>query len=331
MIRKYGKRIICQALVMAVCSHISTGAAPAADQITVDPRIPHYQKGGALSGTLTSIGSNTMSSLMVYWEKGFRKYHPTVQIQMDAKGSGTAPAALIAGTAQLGPMSRVMMQPEIKAFTRKHGYEPAAFAVAMDTVAVYVHKTNPIEGLTMEQLAAMFSDSRDGDRGAMTTWGELGLTDEWADAPISLYGRNVLSGTYGYFRAHVLNHAEFRKNLNVEPGSASVVQAISEDQFGIGYSGIGYEIATVRALPLAAKEGLPFKEAHHYQNAVDGSYPLRRQFYLYVNRAPGKPLPPLIAEFLKFVYSSEGQQKVIQAGFFPLPPDVMEQELKKLR
>jgi phosphate transport system substrate-binding protein len=304
--------------------------AMAQEGIKLDPNLKGYAKVSGVSGNLNSIGSDTLNNLMTLWAEGFRKQYPNVKIQIEGKGSSTAPPALIEGTAQIGPMSRPMKGTELDAFERKFRYKPTAIPVAIDALAVYVNKDNPVRGLTMAQVDAMFSKSRRwGYKENIQKWGQVGADGPLATMPISAYGRNSASGTYGFFKEHALKNGDFKDEVKEQPGSASVVQGVTEDRAGVGYSGIGYMTSGVRALPLAEKEGMPFKEATQ-QNALEGSYPLWRHLYLYVNKAPNKPLDPLVKEFLKFVYSQEGQQVVVKDGFFPLSAMMVEKELKKL-
>ena len=298
--------------------------------IQVDANLKPYVKVSGISGNLNSIGSDTLNNLMTLWAEGFRKQYPGVKIQIEGKGSSTAPPALIEGTAQLGPMSRPMKSTEIDSFERKYKYKPTAVAVSIDALAVYVNKDNPIPGLTMPKLDAMFSKTRRaGAPGNIERWGQLGVTGEVAELPISLYGRNSASGTYGFFKEHALKNGDFKDEVKEQPGSASVVQGISEDPAGIGYSGIGYLTSGVRVLSLAEKEGTPYV-APTQENTMNGSYPLWRHLLVYVNKAPNKPLDPLVKEFIKFIYSKEGQAIVIKDGFFPLPQSVIEKELAKI-
>ncbi|MDN5942115.1 MAG: phosphate ABC transporter substrate-binding protein [Nitrospira sp.] len=315
----------CVALLGALAS--GTPAASADDTIALDPALKGYAKVSGVSGNATSIGSDTLNNLMTLWAEGFRKQYPNVKIQIEGKGSSTAPPALIEGTAQLGPMSRTMKNTEMDAFERKFRYKPTAIPVAIDALAVYVNKDNPVKGLTMTQVDAIFSKSRRwGHNENIQVWKQAGWDD---NSPISIYGRNSASGTYGFFKEHALKNGDFKDEVKEQPGSASVVQSVSEDQAGIGYSGIGYLTSDVRAVPLAEKEGSPYKEASQ-QNADDGSYPLWRHLFIYVNKAPNKPLDPIVGEFIKFIYSKEGQKVVVKDGFFPLKAGLIEQELKKL-
>lgn len=320
--------VSCFVLLGALISVIPSVYAD--DVIVLDPALKGYVKVTGITGNVNSIGSDTLNNLMTLWAEGFRKQYPSVKIQIEGKGSSTAPPALIEGTAQLGPMSRAMKSTEIDSFERKYRYKPTAFPVAIDALAVYVNKDNPVQGLTMAQVDAIFSKTRrHGASANLERWSQLGVTGEAADSPISIYGRNSASGTYGFFKEFALKNGDYKDEVKEQPGSASVVQGITEDLAGIGYSGIGYLTSGVRVLPLAEKEGAPFIEPSQ-TNAMNGTYPLWRHLLLYVNKAPNKPLDPLVKEFIKFIYSKEGQAVVIKDGFFPLPQTVIEKEIAKV-
>ena len=305
-----------------------TTAAQAA--VEIDPKTPVYQKTSGVSGNLNSIGSDTLNNLMTYWGESFRKQYPNVRIQIEGKGSSTAPPALISGTAQLGPMSRKMKSKEEDAFEKKYGYKPTAIGVALDSLAVFVHKDNPAKELSLPQLDAVFSSTRKGGHPEnVQTWGQLGLTGSWQSLPISLYGRNSASGTYGYFKDHALYKGDYKNTVKEQPGSASVVMGITEDRAGIGYSGIGYLTSGVKVLPLSKKNG-DTAYAPSYDNVLTGKYPLSRMLYIYVVKEPNKPLPKMTREFIKFVLSKEGQQIVVKDGYLPLPAKVIEKELGKI-
>jgi phosphate transport system substrate-binding protein len=267
---------------------------------------------------------------MTLWAEQFNKFYPNVKIQIEGKGSATAPPALIAGTAQLGPMSRPMKGSEVDQFEKKFGYKPTPIRVAVDALAVFVNKDNPVRCLTMAQVDAVFSKSRRaGYKEDVRTWGQLGLTGEWASRPISLYGRNSASGTYGFFKEHSLKNGDYKDEVKEQPGSASVVQSVTVDRYSIGYSGIGYVTAGVRAVPLAAKDGAKCFEATA-DNAYAGEFPLSRFLFVYVNRAPGKPLDPITREFARLVLSREGQEVVVKDGYFPIPASIAKEELGKI-
>jgi phosphate transport system substrate-binding protein len=288
-----------------------------------------YKKEAGVSGNLNIIGSDTLNNLMTYWAEGFKKQYPGVKIQVEGKGSSTAPPALIEGVAQIGPMSRMMKDSEIEAFEKKYGFKPTAVPVALDSLAVYVHKDNPIKSLTMQQVDAIFSKTRKGGGASdIKTWGDLGLKGEWEKMPISLYGRNSASGTYGFFKDEAIFKGDFKDTVKEQPGSASVVNSVGTDKFAIGYSGIGYKTSSVRALPLAAKTGSAVEAT--FENTISGAYPLGRYLFVYAVKEPNKPMAKLTHEFLKFILSKEGQEIVEKDGYGMLPLKVIEQQLTNL-
>lgn len=294
---------------------------------TVDADIPAYQKASGISGNLSSVGSDTLANLMTLWAEEFNRNYPNVNIQIQAAGSSTAPPALTEGTSNIGPMSRKMKDDEIDAFESKFGYKPTAVPVAIDALAVFVNKDNPIKGLTLAQVDAIFSPTRKcGYEKDITTWGEAGLDGSWQGKPLQLYGRNSVSGTYGFFKEKALCKGDFKDNVNEQPGSASVVQAVTTSVNGIGYSGMGYTTSGVRPVPLAKDAGKAFIDATP-ENTLSGTYPLARYLYVYVNKKPNQSLAPLENEFMKMVLSKEGQQAVIKDGYIPLPAKVVEKAL----
>lgn len=293
----------------------------------VDPALPDYARESGVSGNLISVGSDTLANLMTLWAEEFKKFYPNVNIQIQAAGTSTAPPALTEGTSNIGPMSREMTQGEMAAFESKHGYKPTAIGVAIDALAVYVHKDNPLEGLTIAQVDAIFSATRRcGYVEDITTWGQLGLTGSWANRPIQLYGRNSVSGTYGYFKENALCKGDFKNTVNEQPGSASVVQGITKSIDSIGYSGVGYRTSGVRAVPLANKEGDEYFEASN-ENAISGKFPLARLLYLYVNKHPNRPLSPMESAFIRMIMSKEGQMVVVKDGYVPLPAPIAARQL----
>ena len=298
---------------------------------SVDAGVPEYQKASGVSGNLSSVGSDTLANLMTLWAEEFKRTYPNVNIQIQAAGSSTAPPALTEATSNLGPMSRKMKDKERDAFEKKYGYKPTAIPVAIDALAVYVNKENPIEGLTIPQVDAIMSSTRKcGFDTDIKSWGDIGLAGSWAAKPIQLYGRNSVSGTYGYFKKKALCKGDYKSNVNEQPGSASVVQSVTSSLNGIGYSGIGYKTSGVKAVPLAKKEGQPFIAATP-ENAVAGKYPLARFLYVYVNKQPNKPLAPLEQEFIKMVLSQSGQKVVIKDGYIPLPEKVVAKALESIQ
>tara|TARA_R110001583_G_scaffold16561_15_gene67881 strand:- start:25911 stop:26873 length:963 start_codon:yes stop_codon:yes gene_type:complete len=288
-----------------------------------------YEKVSGISGNLSSVGSDTLANMMTFWAEEFKENYPNINIQIQAAGSSTAPPALTEGTSQFGPMSRAMKSKEIESFEKRYGYKPTAVRVAIDALAVFVNKDNPIEGLSIKQVDAIFSATlKCGNDSDVTRWSDVGLTGNWADKDIQLFGRNSVSGTYGYFKDNALCKGDFKNSVNEQPGSASVVQSVASSLNSIGYSGIGYKVAGVKAVALSKKGG-PFVEAS-LENAISGAYPLSRFLYVYVNKHPNKPLSPLQAEFLKMVLSQQGQAIVEKDGYIPLPHAVVEKELAKL-
>ncbi len=307
---------------------LTSGVAGAVQ--TVDAGVPEYQKASGISGNLSSVGSDTLANLMTLWAEEFNRAYPNVNIQIQAAGSSTAPPALTEGTSNLGPMSREMKDDELEAFEDKYGYKPTAIPVAVDALAVMVNKDNPIKGLTMEQVDAIFSSTNKcGGEKSIETWGDAGVA-AWGSKSFQLYGRNSVSGTYGYFKENALCKGDFKNNVNEQPGSASVVQSVTTSLNGIGYSGMGYTTSGVKMVALAKKGSKTFVEATP-ENALNGTYPLTRYLYVYVNKKPNQPLAPLDNEFIKMVLSKTGQQVVIKDGYIPLPAKVVDKVLATLK
>ncbi|MGI9229023.1 MAG: PstS family phosphate ABC transporter substrate-binding protein [Gammaproteobacteria bacterium] len=297
--------------------------------VEVDPNLADYQKASGVSGDIISVGSDTLANLMTLWAEEFKKLYPNVNVQVQAAGSSTAPPALTEGTSNFGPMSRKMKNREVAGFESRYGYKPTPVAVAIDALAVYVHKDNPLKGMSIAQVDAIFSATRKcGYTEDVTRWGQLGLSGNWTNRPLQLYGRNSVSGTYGYFKKMALCKGDYKNNVNEQPGSASVVQGVTKSINGIGYSGIGYKTSGVRAVPLTKKDGR-YVEATA-DNAVSGDYPLSRFLYVYVNKAPNKALSPLEREFLKMVMSKVGQEVVIKDGYIPLPAKAATMQLARV-
>lgn len=312
-------------------AHVVSGDATAQSAgaaVTLDPALPAYSPLQGVSGTITSVGSDTMNNLMALWTEGFKKHYPAATAAVEGKGTSTAMPALVAGTANFGPMSRPPKSEEIASFQQKFNYKPVLLSTSIDMLAVYVHKDNPLSGLTLPQVDAIFSKNRElGHHDDVTTWGQLGLTGEWADKPISLYGRNSASGTYGFFKDEALGGGDFKDTVKEQPGSSAVVQSVSQDRYGIGYSGIGYITSNVKAIPLAEREG----EDLVPPTAESGDrYPLYRFLYLAVNKEPNVELDPLRREFIRYLFSREGQEVVIKDGYLPLSAAQARTELEKV-
>jgi phosphate transport system substrate-binding protein len=306
-------------------SMLSLAPTIAFGAVEVDKSLPHYKPVSGISGTIKSVGSDTLNNLMTLWTEDFKKAYPNVNTEVEGKGSATAPPALVQGSSQLAPMSREMKGSEVDEFKKKYGYAPTPVKVAVDALGVFVQKDNPIESLSIDQLRQIFSID-----GKNMTWGDLGLTGEWADKPISLYGRNSASGTYAFFKEHALGSKDYKKSVNEQAGSSSVIQSVASDKYAIGYSGIGYATADVKAVPLAARTGGKAIEAKA-ENAYAGTYPLSRFLFVYVNSKPGAGPSPIVGEFIKLVLSQEGQQTVIKDGYYPIVNRVAQDDLKALR
>jgi phosphate transport system substrate-binding protein len=293
--------------------------------VEVDPAVKSYEKVSGISGNLNSVGSDTLNNLMTYWAEAFQKEYPNVKVQTKGEGSATAPPALTEGAAQLGPMSRAMKDTELEAFEKKHGFKPTRISVALDCLAIYVNKDNPIKGLTLQQVDGIFSQTRKSGNAEITKWGQVGLNGPWQDLPISLYGRNSVSGTYAYFKEHALVKGDFKDTVKEQPGSAAVVNGVANDKGAVGYSGIGYKTSDVRAVLVGKKADSPLVEPT-FENALVGKYPLGRALYIYVAKKPHEPLPPHVREFLKFVLSKQGQEIVVKDGFGPLPVKLINEQ-----
>jgi phosphate transport system substrate-binding protein len=314
--------------IAAAC--LALAPAAAAQAVKVDPKIPDYKAVQGVSGNVKSIGSNTMSSLMTLWCEGFKALYPNVTTENSGSGSGQAPPALIEGSASFGAMSRRMKDQEQAEFEKKYGYKATGIATAIDMLAVYVHKDNPLKSLTLQQVDAIFSKTRNGGfEKDVVKWGDLGLSGEWADKPISLYGRDTASGTYDYFKEHALFKGDFKSTVKEQAGTAAVVQAVATDKFAIGYGGFGALTADVRAVSLALDAKSPVVEAKA-DNAYAGTYPLSRFLYVYVNYKPGSQLDPLRREFVKYVLSQKGQANVSKDGYFPVTAKIALDALKSV-
>jgi phosphate transport system substrate-binding protein len=290
----------------------------------VDPSLPDYRAVPGISGSIKSVGSGTMNNLMGHWREEFNRFYPGVRIEVEGKGSGLAPTALASGASQFGPMSREMKASEIEEFERGVGHKPTQLRVGIDCIAIFVHRDNPLNELTMAQARRVFSVD-----GASMTWGDLGLTDPaLRDRPIGLFGRLSNSGTYGYFKEHVLENADFKKGVREMEGNAGVVQAVGADRFAMGYASLGYKTADVKPLRIKGEEGGAIMPS--YETAESGEYPIARFLYVYLNHAPGQKLDPLRAEFVRMMLSRVGQECVLKDGYFPISASVALEELAKV-
>lgn len=286
-------------------------------QVSVDPALPEYTPVSGISGNLSSMGSDTLNNLMTLWAEAFQGYYPNVNIQIQGAGSSTAPPALIEATANFGPMSREMRATEIEQFEKRYGYQPTKVTTSVDTIAVYLNKDNPLDCLSIPEIDAIFSATRRCGHGEdITRWGQVGLTGAWANRDFTIYSRNAVSGTYGFFKDVSLCGGDYKPTINEQPGSASVVQGVTESINGIGYSGIGYITSGVKAASINMG-GTCYEP--NAENAASGNYPLARGLFLYVNKNPTEPLAPVEREFLRLVLSKQGQEVVVRDGYIPLP------------
>jgi len=314
--------------LIATALAVTLVATPAATAL--DANLPAYQAVSAISGQIKSVGSDTLNNEMERWAKGFEAQYPDVKIEIEGKGSATAPPALVEGASQFAPMSRPMSADEVGAFEKKYGYKPAHFRVAADALAIYVNKDNPIPCLTLQQVDQIFSATRQGSGSrSIDTWGDVGMTGEWATQPIAIYGRNSLSGTYEFFKKTVLYGGDYKEGVKQQIGSAAVVEGVAHDKFAIGYSGLGYKTDGVRTVPLAAYYGRPCYETTA-EATYSGKYPIARYLYIYLNKKPDEPLDPLRAEFIKYILSKDGQTQTEKGGFFPITNEIRDHDLEVL-
>lgn len=301
-------------------------AAPAPVQ-----KVWSYKPETILQGRLRSVGSDTMDKLIARWEGDFLQHHTALLFFHEGKGSSTAVPALSERRADFGPMSRMLKEKEIAEFTRKFGYAPIQLKTAVDCIAVFLHPDNPLveKGISLKELDAIFSAECLRGGKSVKTWGDLGLTGEWINAPIKVYSRNNASGTHAFFKKAVLKKGAYRRDAVMLPGSEGIVKAVSTDKFSIGYSGIGFKTKSVAVAPLANEAGEEFfpPEAMY---AYSEQYPLARFLYLTVKRDPSRNPSPLQKEFMSYIFSKDGQEQVAAEGFFPLSTKVIKEEMKKL-
>jgi len=327
---------------VALAEHVGVNGKP-----SVDAALVSYTPASQLSGHLTIAGSDTMQPLLARLASEFRRLSPETKMAVQGGGTDAAIESLLQGIAasrrgdgnvkgHLGSnrplllaFSRPLSAHEVAEFRARFGYEPLELPIAMDAIAVYVNKDNPIQSLRLDQVDAVFGKDRHrGSPDDIVTWGQLGLRGGWENQPIRLYGRDKRSGTRTFFKHVALMDGEMKQSVKEEPGSASEILAIARDPLGIGYAGIGFQASMVRTVPLSdgAKPPVPPTA----ESVVNGTYPLGRALYLYVNQAPGTELKPIVLEFLKFINSRQGQEAVVKAGSFPLPAVQVAKNLKSL-
>lgn len=313
--RKKVTRLTAGAFVIAVACSSAWGQI----KPELDAKIPLYQPLTQVKSKLTISGSDSMKPLIVALTDELKRRHGGVTFSITGEGSQTGLTDLLEHRTEVAAMSRRMTASEIAEFVKEYGHEPAEVPVAIDALAIFVHQNNPVTGIAMDELDSVFClERRRGMAYPVNSWGLLGLTDEWFDAPIRPYGRNGNSGTSYFFREEVCKGGTFVSHMVSGHGPASVVMDVVKDPQGIGFSGIGYRTSTVRAVPIAAVKGGRYIEPS-FESVMDGSYPLRRNIFFYVARAPKSEPDAAVRELVRFALSAQGQQIALDHGYFPLP------------
>ncbi len=285
---------------------------------TLDPKIPAYIPQQPASGTLSISGSTIVKPLVQAWVNELMRRHPRLKITVSTDASEAGLAALLAHRTGMAAMSRRLTASEIAEFVREYGYEPTEVPVAGDAMAIFVNKDNPVTGLSLDELDAMFCrERRRGLAYAIDSWGLVGVMDEWFEAPVQLYGRNGKSSLGYFFREEVCKDGTFHPQLVDADGSASVVLDVGRDQYGIGFSAISYGTSMVKPVPIAFVKGGRYVEPS-IEAVMDGSYPLRRNLYLYVAKPPKTAPSQESAELVRYVLSRQGQQLARDLGYLPL-------------
>jgi phosphate transport system substrate-binding protein len=216
------------------------------------PALPDFTATPGLEGELISQGSDALSALIYAWGKAFGKLCPGVRVREARRGGSAGATSLIQKECDMAQLSAPLSERQMQAFRDWYGYEPTGFKVAVDALAVFVHRNNPIEKLTLQQLDAIFSTTRRAGAPAdATKWGDLGLGGEWEHKPLSLFGRNSASHAYGLFKSIVLLKGDYKVSIQEQPGSSTVVALVARDTGAIGYAGAEYGIDGVRAVAIA--------------------------------------------------------------------------------
>jgi phosphate transport system substrate-binding protein len=288
-----------------------------------------YRSTPGVYGTITSVGSDTLASLMAIWAQRFQELYPHITFQIQASGSSTASKALTQGSASIGPMSREMSGQEQANFIKRHGYAPTMLTVAIDAIAIYAEKNSPISQLTLREVDALFSITQlCGASHRIRLWSQLQVVKYGDSQPIQLFGRNSASGTYDLFKQKALCDGDFAPTVNEMPSSSSVLQSVASSIGGLGYAALGYTNDNVKALALSAGSGAYYLPTP--ANLRDGHYPFTRNLYIVVNKPPGQSLATLERTFLRFILSQEGQEIVEDNGYFSVPEQIIEHQLLQL-
>ena len=317
-------------------------------RLAVDPAIASWKPAEltvAPEEELHLVGADVMDEITLGWVRLFRKAYPRLSVTMEARASGTGGPALTDGRAELAPVGRELLPAEERAFVEKFGYKPLAIKVATGSVGslgktatsvIFVDKDNPLQGLTMAQLDAIYSKTRLRGHADIRTWGDVGLKGDWAARPIHLYGLKPVNGIEQFLKQRLLLGGDYRDGIEFVKGKGftHAFTVAAEDMAhkpgGLTYALLSNVTSNVKVLPIAEKEGTPFL-APTVENVYSHAYPLSRFVYIFVNRPPGKALEPKVKEFLQLVLSREGQDIVAREGvYIPLTPETVREERAKL-
>jgi phosphate transport system substrate-binding protein len=312
---KLGASTLAAALVLWTAASTALGQG-----VALDPNLPVYRPvSQTLQGELKLTGSNTMSHVAAVWASGFRQFYPDVKISINVEGSREAVSSVASGQAHIGLLSRSITAEEVAAFQQQLKHPPQVLTPCLERMAIYVHKDNPIKGLTLQQIDAVFSaDCKRGATQPIRTWGQLGFPGAWATQPVTAQGRNNDTGSQVFFQEAVLLGGKYREDLQGHPDNLELLNAIVADPRSIGFAGICYDNPNVRTVPVAIGPQGPFV-AIDSPEADAGAYPLVRPLQLVVDHDPAKGQPAMQAEFIKYVFSSRGQEDVIKSGFQAIP------------
>lgn len=311
-----------------------------------------YQPTQAISGTIRIWGDQYMSGVVDSWEQGFQKSHPQVKFETRLMGTATAMPSIYTGVADLALIGRETNTTDNDGFLHLLQYRPLRFELMTGSLdvpgksyalAIFVQKDNPLSKLTLAQLAAIFGCENKNDLVNIRTWGQLGLAGEWNDKPINLYTFDAETGTGLFFLHAVLadsrkmsweNLKEFKDIRNpdgsIYESGQQIIDALQKDRFGLAVSSVRYENSEVKPVALAAKKGGPYFQATK-ENLISRKYPLTRMTYAFVNQPPDQPIDPKVKEFLRYIFSREGQARVERdRGYLPLSQESLVEQLKKL-
>ncbi|HEV2133477.1 MAG TPA: substrate-binding domain-containing protein [Terracidiphilus sp.] len=296
----------------------------------VDAAIPAYQPVAHLVGSLRGVESNTVTNLMQLWIDGFTKIYPDVHFQVDIGGSGQGGPRLTAGSADFAFISREMMGRELAPYVEKLGRKPMDLEVSggsldvkafTDAVVFVVNKANPLDHISFDQLDAIYSATHNrGIKTPITTWGQLGLTGDWADKPIHTWGVEIPNGYDVFVNMRVLANGQWKDGIQSLPTVIPLSDKVGADQYAISYTGLAWDSnPNTKVLSLSIHNGGPYISPT-FQTVASQAYPLSRVIYMFFNQQPDHPLNPLLLEFFRYILSRQGQQQIVKDGIFtPLP------------